>query len=591
MVGHIRAEKVVEPSRSPPGFGFSARTRETAVDFSAKTGSRVVLGLGLPMDLGMAPKAGTGSMPPARNAPAEPGGSVFEKLLTGAGRTPHEYGSSQDPVGADAEGAPDEAALQEIPGPHLDPPEAGQARNEAGMAAEESAVLRGAAAGSFEPAATEVRAAATEVRAAVTKVRGAEPESPAGMPESPAGMPETGRSAPSCPPATSWTPSGNAGSVQADAARPESEVTAQQARESHAVAMAEQFPIRTPAPRNSQDIPTGSLEVPGLKTARLVTGERVDPLRAAPDGPVMGMGGQDIPESPGSISAMSVAVEEGGPGRRVIAGHERSGPNAGDLSSSIGEAPGPVRLEARHAQSEAGNDMMIEAPSGMDPALPGKPARLVDARGQDADVPRDAGSEVRAVSRPAAPVGADAAQTFIATGFEDAEGAIQRLGYDLAAVAEQSARTARTASGRFARTDHQLLGNVGAALRLATVDETGKTTLTLRPQGLGLIEIEISKDHENRVHMSMRVQNPMVLDAIQSDRLLISGMLENGGRGLSGFDLSGFDQGARDRSPDRGAPAGPGAQAGPGAEASPQEAAVAAPADTRTAPGGVDILI
>lgn len=66
---------------------------------------------------------------------------------------------------------------------------------------------------------------------------------------------------------------------------------------------------------------------------------------------------------------------------------------------------------------------------------------------------------------------------------------------------------------------------VAQVLRQAVVTEEGVTRVTLRPAGLGLIEMELTRDAQEQTHLAIRVQNPMVLAALRHDRPALDGIL------------------------------------------------------------------
>lgn len=66
---------------------------------------------------------------------------------------------------------------------------------------------------------------------------------------------------------------------------------------------------------------------------------------------------------------------------------------------------------------------------------------------------------------------------------------------------------------------------VAQVLRQAVVTEEGVTRVTLRPAGLGLIEMELTRDAKEQTHLAIRVQNPMVLAALRHDRAALDGIL------------------------------------------------------------------
>lgn len=314
--------------------------------------------------------------------------------------------------------------------------------------------------------------------------------------------------------------------------------------------------------------------VPGLRPVGFSTVSGTDQVR-------------DVPAAPEVRTAISIPADD----RSVLPDIGDPAPAAPQRNTPDLAQPSETHAPARPAGLISADAAVVDLSRSVDSAE-ATPTKEADRPEDDKVVGTPETLQDR---REAAPVVSGATEPVIATlhdmgaGFEDGRIALQRLGLDMAAAAEQSARAPRDGA-RPARADHQLLGNVGAALRTASVDETGKTTLKLRPQGLGLIEIELSRDQENRIHMSMRVQNPMVLDAIQSDRQLISGMLENSGRSIAGFDLSGFDRGGREDQKDQGTrPGGGRSVSGPGPET--QSAAEAATELQRSAPDRVDMLI
>lgn len=81
-------------------------------------------------------------------------------------------------------------------------------------------------------------------------------------------------------------------------------------------------------------------------------------------------------------------------------------------------------------------------------------------------------------------------------------------------------------------------------------DGEARTQITLRPDGLGTVEVELSTDPNGRLSLLLRVENPTVLQALRADRdgLLMS--LERSGLDLGGAQL-GFEGFGPGRDPDR----------------------------------------
>lgn len=83
----------------------------------------------------------------------------------------------------------------------------------------------------------------------------------------------------------------------------------------------------------------------------------------------------------------------------------------------------------------------------------------------------------------------------------------------------------------------------------------GKTRILLRPQGMGALEIDILRQADGRIHLAIRVENPMVLDALRNESGALSSFMGEKGFDLSngGPDLSSYHrpaQGDEDISPD-----------------------------------------
>lgn len=82
----------------------------------------------------------------------------------------------------------------------------------------------------------------------------------------------------------------------------------------------------------------------------------------------------------------------------------------------------------------------------------------------------------------------------------------------------------------------QLGTRVGRMLEQAEITPDGVTRIALRPAGLGLIEMELSRDAQDRLHLAIRVQNPMVLAALRHDQVALDGILAAHAGPLQGPD-------------------------------------------------------
>jgi len=83
--------------------------------------------------------------------------------------------------------------------------------------------------------------------------------------------------------------------------------------------------------------------------------------------------------------------------------------------------------------------------------------------------------------------------------------------------------------------------------------EPGTVNIRLKPQGLGLVEVEISKAADGQTEVSIKAKNPMVLEALRMERHAISDLLNQQGsnirqEGLS-FDLFGQQNTGGGKSP------------------------------------------
>jgi hypothetical protein len=106
-----------------------------------------------------------------------------------------------------------------------------------------------------------------------------------------------------------------------------------------------------------------------------------------------------------------------------------------------------------------------------------------------------------------------------------------------------------------------LARHVSRQIRPPAVGEV-RTQITLRPDGLGAVEVELSTDQNGRLSLLLRVENPTVLQAIRAERDLLLSGLERSGVELDGAQLGfeGFGPGGEpEREPRRGGPYRPAA--------------------------------
>ena len=112
---------------------------------------------------------------------------------------------------------------------------------------------------------------------------------------------------------------------------------------------------------------------------------------------------------------------------------------------------------------------------------------------------------------------------------------LQKLASETARPADAPAAPPRMAS--------PLVRNVAGQLASLPLEE-GRIKLQLKPQGMGLIEVELMRDMAGRQDISIRVQNPMVLEALRAERGALQDLLaEHGQSGGLQLDLFHKDQG------------------------------------------------
>lgn len=75
----------------------------------------------------------------------------------------------------------------------------------------------------------------------------------------------------------------------------------------------------------------------------------------------------------------------------------------------------------------------------------------------------------------------------------------------------------------------QLVANVMDQLQAHDLDD-GLVTIKLKPHGMGLLEVEITKNARGQSEVVLRVQNPMVLDALRAETGAMSSILGSDGK-------------------------------------------------------------
>lgn len=116
-----------------------------------------------------------------------------------------------------------------------------------------------------------------------------------------------------------------------------------------------------------------------------------------------------------------------------------------------------------------------------------------------------------------------------------------------AAPAPNSASLSALLGDRVALSRH-----VSQQIRLPGGTET-RTQITLRPDGLGAVEIELTTDPSGKLALTLRAENPAVLQALRADRDLLLMSLERTGAELDGarLDFEGFGEGTGSGAEDR----------------------------------------
>ncbi|OWU83183.1 hypothetical protein ATO6_20295 [Oceanicola sp. 22II-s10i] len=95
----------------------------------------------------------------------------------------------------------------------------------------------------------------------------------------------------------------------------------------------------------------------------------------------------------------------------------------------------------------------------------------------------------------------------------------------------------------------------------AQVDDTGQIRVALRPEGLGVVEIDLAKDDSGELRIVVRAENQSVLTALRGDREGLAMMLRDAGHNVGDRNFTFGDLGSGDprsgtRSDARGEPRG-----------------------------------
>lgn len=97
----------------------------------------------------------------------------------------------------------------------------------------------------------------------------------------------------------------------------------------------------------------------------------------------------------------------------------------------------------------------------------------------------------------------------------------------------------------------RLADAIASQIRAASITE-GLTRIELRPHGLGTIEIDLRTDADGSLRMTLRIDNPVVLDAMRADRTALNELMSARGLSLQGqglsFEHSGNQRGSEERS-------------------------------------------
>ncbi|MEI4472032.1 flagellar hook-length control protein FliK [Frigidibacter sp. MR17.24] len=209
-------------------------------------------------------------------------------------------------------------------------------------------------------------------------------------------------------------------------------------------------------------------------------------------------------------------------------------------------------------------------------AAPPKPfdalvAKLRDGTGRAADAPEagraagetalsgagqpgaDLADAARTGTDPAGAAPAGASQATASQATASQAGAASAAGLAAASMTSRTEATAAPAAQAPADptpAQQRLAQSVADQVRGVAIED-GSTRIELRPHGLGQIEIDIAQAPDGTLKVTMRAENPIVLDALRADRLVMTEMMQDRGFSMQGggpdFEQFGGQQQDRDR--------------------------------------------
>lgn len=193
--------------------------------------------------------------------------------------------------------------------------------------------------------------------------------------------------------------------------------------------------------------------------------------------------------------------------------------------------PEPAEPGARAPRSAAPSEMLPQEMLLTEAAAPAEYASALAPPRKSA--PSGASLPVTAAPASAASAAAGAAPLPESGSLQGEVFALQPLPEPGPQRSETAQPAAPAAAPQTAGTASPLLRNVMERLEQIEQSE-GRTRLLLRPQGLGILEIEISRLTDGRLQMAIRAENPMILQSLQQEATALNDFL-----GARGFDMAG----------------------------------------------------
>lgn len=181
-------------------------------------------------------------------------------------------------------------------------------------------------------------------------------------------------------------------------------------------------------------------------------------------------------------------------------------PAASDIVRHLGDHILPIQSDKAHADMTPASDVSDQVPLIQAPKLEAKPVAvqdLVSVQAPQSDEPPAMTSLTPLQTKEAAAFDKLVAQAATAQGLPDEKPVASPL-----------------------------VRNILDRMQELEVSE-GKTRILLRPQGMGALEIDILRQADGRMHLAIRVENPLVLDALRNESGALSSFM-----GEKGFDLS-----------------------------------------------------